>query len=171
METYKAVRNWPYNTDRWKALRSAQLARQPVCEDVPELAGPRGSPQKAPYTDAETNEGRAGGISAPNAVKYAVQELPQQSNRRQKAAIHVLPVAGTFRMRKCNMLQSQKLKLEMSKSRERLAALSVKDDATGAETAEMKELTDRYPALEERYRAAIISENVEDPRDACGNRT
>ena len=32
METYKAVRNWPYNTDRWQALRSAQLARQPVCE-------------------------------------------------------------------------------------------------------------------------------------------
>ncbi|MYA69250.1 hypothetical protein F4009_14415 [Candidatus Poribacteria bacterium] len=65
------------------------------------------------------------------------------------------------------MLQSQKLKLELSKSRERLAALSAKEDATEAETTEMKELTDGYPALEERYRAAIVSENVEDPRDAA----
>ncbi len=63
------------------------------------------------------------------------------------------------------MLQSQKLKLEMSKSRERLATLSGKDDLTEAESVEMKELTDSYSGLEERYRAAVVSENVEDPRD------
>ena len=65
------------------------------------------------------------------------------------------------------MLVSQKLKLEMSKSRERLAALSVKDDLTDAEAAEMKDLTDGYTGIEERYRAAVVSENVEDPRDVA----
>lgn len=65
------------------------------------------------------------------------------------------------------MLQSQKLKLEMSKSRERLAVLSKKDDLTEGETTEMQELTDGYPALEERYRAAVVSENVEDERDTA----
>ena len=65
------------------------------------------------------------------------------------------------------MLQSQKLKLEMSKARERLAAFSKKDDLTEGETAEMQELSDGYTGLEERYRAALISENVEDERDAA----
>ena len=62
------------------------------------------------------------------------------------------------------MLQSQKLKLEMSKSRERLATLSGKDDLTEAEAVEMKELTDGYSGLEERYRAAVVAEDVEDPK-------
>lgn len=63
------------------------------------------------------------------------------------------------------MLQSQKLKLEMSKSRERLGVLSAKDDLTEDETTEMQELTEQYPVFEQKYRAAVISENVEDPRD------
>ena len=67
------------------------------------------------------------------------------------------------------MLVSQKLKLEMSKSREQLAGLSRKDDLTEAEATEMKDLTDGYAGLEERYRAAIVSENVEDERDVCRN--
>ena len=65
------------------------------------------------------------------------------------------------------MLVSQKLKLEMSKSREQLAGLSRKDDLTEAEATEMKDLTDGYAGLEERYRAAIVSENVEDERDVA----
>ena len=65
------------------------------------------------------------------------------------------------------MLVSQKLKLEMSKSRERLAALSVKDDLTETDATVMKDLTDGYAGLEERYRAAVVSENVEDERDAA----
>ena len=40
------------------------------------------------------------------------------------------------------------IELEMSKSRERLAALSVKDDLTDAEAAEMKDLTDGYTGIE-----------------------
>ena len=63
------------------------------------------------------------------------------------------------------MLQSQKLKLEMSSARQKLASYSEKNDLTEAETTEMKELTDGYEGLEERYRAAIVSENVEDERD------
>ena len=63
------------------------------------------------------------------------------------------------------MLNSQKLKIEMSKSRERLAVLSGKEDLTEAEQNEIRELTDAYPAIEERYRGALISEDVTDEKD------
>lgn len=53
----------------------------------------------------------------------------------------------------------------MSKSRERLAALAGKEDQTEAETTEMNELEAGYEGLEQRYRAALVSEDVEDPRD------
>ena len=65
------------------------------------------------------------------------------------------------------MLTSQKIKLSMSTSRERLGLLSSKDGLTDAENAEMKELTDGYSGLEQKYRAALVSENVEDERDAA----
>ena len=55
----------------------------------------------------------------------------------------------------------------MSKSRERLSVLSSKDDLTEAETTEMQELTDGYAVVEQKYRAAIVSENVEDPKDTA----
>lgn len=63
------------------------------------------------------------------------------------------------------MLQSQKLKLEMSKSRERLAALSANDAPNEAEANEMRELTDGFVGLEERYRAAIVSETAADEQN------
>ena len=60
------------------------------------------------------------------------------------------------------MLQSNKFKLEMSKSRERLAELTKKDDLTEGETTEMKSLTDGYDALETKYRASIVAEQAEE---------
>ena len=60
------------------------------------------------------------------------------------------------------MLQSEVLKQKLSKSRERLAELSKKDDLTEGETTEMKELTDGYEASESKYRAAVIAEQAEE---------
>ena len=65
------------------------------------------------------------------------------------------------------MKQSDKLKIEMSKARERLAVLSGKDDATEEERKEMATLTAGYAALEERYQAAVVSEAEEDRRAAA----
>ena len=60
------------------------------------------------------------------------------------------------------MTQSHKLKIEMSKSRERLAELSSKESLAEAESNEMRSLTDGYKDLEARYRAAIVSEGAEE---------
>ena len=57
---------------------------------------------------------------------------------------------------------SDKIKVEMSKARERLAVLSGKDDATDEERNEMQTLTTGYADLETRYQAAIVSESAED---------
>ena len=65
------------------------------------------------------------------------------------------------------MKQSDKLKIEMSKARERLAVLSGKDDATEEERKEMTGLTASYAALEERYQAAIVAEAEEDRQAAA----
>ena len=61
------------------------------------------------------------------------------------------------------MLQSQKLKVEMSKSRERLAALAGKEDLTDDDKNEMRQLNEGYKDLEQRYQAAVISEDREPP--------
>lgn len=65
------------------------------------------------------------------------------------------------------MKQSDKLKIEMSKARERLAVLSGKSDATDEERKEMTGLTASYAALEERYQAAVVAEAAEDRQAAA----
>ena len=61
------------------------------------------------------------------------------------------------------MLNSHKLKVELSRARERLAELSGKDTLTEDESTEMRSVTDGYENLEARYRAAIVSESNETP--------
>ena len=51
------------------------------------------------------------------------------------------------------MLQSDKFKLEMSKSRERLAELTKKDDMTEGETTEMKSLDRKLRGVGDRNTA------------------
>ena len=65
------------------------------------------------------------------------------------------------------MKQSDKLKISLSKSRERLSELAAKDDATEEERAEMKGLTEDYKGLEERYQAAVTAEADEDRQAAA----
>lgn len=57
---------------------------------------------------------------------------------------------------------SDKIKIEMSKARERLAVLAGKEDATDEERNEMQTLTTGYADLESRYQAAIVSESAEE---------
>ena len=61
------------------------------------------------------------------------------------------------------MLQSHKLKVELSKARERLGELSGKESLTEDETTEMRSLTDGYKDLEAKYRAAVVSEDDATP--------
>ena len=61
------------------------------------------------------------------------------------------------------MLTSHKLKVELSKARERLGELSGKDTLSEDESTEMRSLTDGYKDLEARYRAAVVSESDETP--------
>ena len=60
------------------------------------------------------------------------------------------------------MTNSQKLALRLSELRQKLNALSAKDELTEAEQDEMRSLSGAYPKLEERHRAAIISESTEE---------
>lgn len=57
------------------------------------------------------------------------------------------------------MLNSHKLKVELSKARERLGELSGKESLSEDESKEMRSLTDGYKDLEARYRAAVVSES------------
>ena len=59
------------------------------------------------------------------------------------------------------MKTSDKIKVEMSQTREKLAVLSEKSDATDEEKAERSALTAGYPDLEARYQAAMVSEDEE----------
>ena len=63
---------------------------------------------------------------------------------------------------RCIVKGSDRIKVEMSKARERLAVLSGKDNATDEERNEMRSLTDQYGNLETRLQAAIVSESAED---------
>ena len=65
------------------------------------------------------------------------------------------------------MKTSDKLKIEMSKARERLAVLSGKDEATDEEKTEMRSLTAGYEDMETRYQASIVSESEEDRKAAA----
>ena len=65
------------------------------------------------------------------------------------------------------MKTSDKLKIEMSKARERLAVLSSKDEATDEEKTEMRSLTAGYEDMETRYQASIVSESEEDRKAAA----
>ena len=62
------------------------------------------------------------------------------------------------------MTVAQTLTLKLSALREKLNALSAKDALTDSEDGEMRSLTDEYPKLEARYRAAVISEGDEEAR-------
>lgn len=65
------------------------------------------------------------------------------------------------------MKQSDKIKVEMSKARERLAELSAKDQPSDEEKTEMRSVTDGYKDLETRYQAAVTSESEEDAKAAA----
>ena len=56
------------------------------------------------------------------------------------------------------MTNAQKLALRLSEIRQKLNALSAKDELTEAEQDEMRGLSSEYPATEERWRAAQIAE-------------
>ena len=64
------------------------------------------------------------------------------------------------------MLQSHKIKLQMSEARERLAVLAAKDDPNDDEAKEMKDLTGKYQLMETRYQASLTSEIEEDKKAA-----
>ena len=60
------------------------------------------------------------------------------------------------------MTNAQKLALRLSEIRQKLNELSGKDELTEAETEEMRRLSAEYPKTEERHRASLISESVEE---------
>ena len=60
------------------------------------------------------------------------------------------------------MTNAQKLALRLSEIRQKLNALSGRGDLSEAEAEEMRSLSASYPKLEERHRAAIISESTEE---------
>ena len=60
------------------------------------------------------------------------------------------------------MTNAQKLALRLSEVRQALNTLSGKDELTEAEQNEMRTLSAEYPKLEERHRAALISEGDEE---------
>ena len=60
------------------------------------------------------------------------------------------------------MKTSDKIKIEMSQARERLAVFAAKDDATDDEKKERAALMTEWPELEARYQAALLSEDEED---------
>lgn len=62
------------------------------------------------------------------------------------------------------MTVAQTLTLKLSALREKLNALSSKDELNDTEEQEMRAATDEYPKLEARYRAAVISEGDDEAR-------
>ena len=60
------------------------------------------------------------------------------------------------------MTNAQKLALRLSEIRQKLNELSGKDELTEAEENEMRSLSADYPKLEERHRAALISEAADE---------
>ena len=60
------------------------------------------------------------------------------------------------------MTNAQRLALRLSEIRQKLNELSGKDELTDAETEEMRRLSAEYPKTEERHRASLISESVEE---------
>ena len=60
------------------------------------------------------------------------------------------------------MTNSQKLALRLSELRQKLNALSAKDELTEAEQDEIRSLSGAYPQIEERWRAAQIAEGAEE---------
>ena len=60
------------------------------------------------------------------------------------------------------MTNAQKLALKLSEIRQKLNELSAKDELTDGEQGEMRTLSAEYPKLEERHRAATISEGDEE---------
>ncbi len=60
------------------------------------------------------------------------------------------------------MRLSDKVKLQMSKSRQKLAELAAIDEPNDEQRAERDKLTEEYPDLEKRYQAAVVSEDAEE---------
>ena len=60
------------------------------------------------------------------------------------------------------MTNAQRLALRLSEIRQKLNDLSGKDELTEAEEKEMRTLSAEYPKLEERHRAALISDSTEE---------
>ena len=60
------------------------------------------------------------------------------------------------------MTTSQKLSLRLSEIRQKLNELSGKDKLTDIEQGEMRTLTDEFPKVEERWRAATVAEGDEE---------
>ena len=60
------------------------------------------------------------------------------------------------------MTNAQKLAIRLSEIRQKLNELSGKDELTEAEETDLRSLSTEYPKLEERHRAALISESVEE---------
>ena len=60
------------------------------------------------------------------------------------------------------MTTAQRLAIRISEIRQKLNELSGKDELTEAETEEMRRLSAEYPKTEERHRASLISESVEE---------
>ena len=60
------------------------------------------------------------------------------------------------------MTNAQKLALRLSEIRQKLNGLSAKDELTEDEQDELRSLSGAYPKLEERHRAALISESTEE---------
>ena len=60
------------------------------------------------------------------------------------------------------MTRAQRLAIRLSEIRQKLNELSGKDELTEAEEKEMRTLSAEYPKTEERHRASLISESVEE---------
>ena len=60
------------------------------------------------------------------------------------------------------MTNAQKLALRLSEIRQKLNELSGKDELTEAEETDLRSLSTEYPKLEQRHRAALIAESVEE---------
>ena len=66
------------------------------------------------------------------------------------------------------MTTAQKLQLRLSEIRQKINELSVLDELSEEQRAEMRKLTDEYPTVEERHRAAIVAESTAEAERQAG---
>ena len=69
------------------------------------------------------------------------------------------------------MTNAQKLTLRLSEIRQRLNELSGIDELTDEQRTEMNRLTNEYPAVEERHRAAVVAESEAAEQRQAGEET